>query len=278
TEDASTTLVTSPDIKPIFEYDRSNGDVSITGGYVYRGPSNDPQLQDKYIYGDYSSGRVWALDYDPSTGDATSELLFRADGHNITSFGLDSQGALYFSDYGAAAKLYKITGGNEEPQTVTVNGTGNWLPIADGTNGNIAALATASDGKIYVGGEFSLAGTLSTNNLAIYDPVSGWADFGNGTNGKVAAIAIGNDGAIYVGGDFTQIGGIPANNVAVWDGTTWAALDQGTNGPVAAIGIAKNGGVYIGGAFETAGELVINNIALWNNNTWASLTDTGTGV
>src|SRR5690606_17593131 len=90
TEDASTTLVTSPDIKPIFEYDRSNGDVSITGGYVYRGPSNDPQLQDKYIYGDYSSGRVWALDYDPSTGAATSELLFRADGHNITSFGLDS--------------------------------------------------------------------------------------------------------------------------------------------------------------------------------------------
>lgn len=277
-EDSSTTLITSPDIKPIFEYGRNNGDISITGGYVYHGPSNNPQLQGKYIYGDYISGRVWALDYNSTTGDATSELLFRTNGQNVSSFGLDRWGALYFSDYGTTAKIYKITGGNEEPQNVVVEGMGNWLPIADGTNGNVDALAAGSDGKIYIGGEFSEAGSIVANNLAIYDPVSGWSDFGSGTNGKVAAMAIGSNGALYVGGDFTQINGISANNIAVWDGTDWSALGQGTNGPVAAINLASNGGVYIGGTFETAGGLPTNNIALWHNNSWTSLTDNETGI
>ncbi|HCO86054.1 MAG TPA: glucose dehydrogenase, partial [Arenibacter sp.] len=44
-EDGSTVLATTPDIKPIFEYNRNNGDVSITGGYVYRGGSNNPQIK-----------------------------------------------------------------------------------------------------------------------------------------------------------------------------------------------------------------------------------------
>ncbi|HUH47307.1 MAG TPA: PQQ-dependent sugar dehydrogenase, partial [Arenibacter sp.] len=208
-ENASTTLITSPDIKPIFEYGRSSGDKSITGGYVYRGPSNTPLLQEKYIYGDYISGRVWALDYNPTTGAATSELLFKTNGQYISSFGLDKWGNLYFSDYRPASKLYKITGGNEGPRNVTVNGVGNWTSIASGTNGSIEAMSMATGGRLYVGGEFSLAGELSANNLAIYDPQSGWSNFGNGTNGKVAAISIANDGNIYVGGDFTQIGGIP---------------------------------------------------------------------
>ena len=49
-EDGSTVLATTPDIKPIFEYNRNNGDVSITGGYVYRGGSNNPQIKDKYLW------------------------------------------------------------------------------------------------------------------------------------------------------------------------------------------------------------------------------------
>lgn len=44
---------------PVHTYPRDLGR-SVTGGVVYRG-SDFPQLQGRYIYGDFVSGRVWAL-------------------------------------------------------------------------------------------------------------------------------------------------------------------------------------------------------------------------
>ncbi|HYT32045.1 MAG TPA: PQQ-dependent sugar dehydrogenase, partial [Thermoanaerobaculia bacterium] len=43
---------------PIFEYDHSSGDCSVTGGYVYRG-SAFPNLSGVYFYGDYCTGKLW---------------------------------------------------------------------------------------------------------------------------------------------------------------------------------------------------------------------------
>ena len=58
---SSTTLVTTPDRKPVYAYNHNNGDVSITLGYVCRGSLNSPAIKNKLIYGDYVSGRIWAL-------------------------------------------------------------------------------------------------------------------------------------------------------------------------------------------------------------------------
>ena len=276
-EDGSTVLATTPDIKPIFEYNRNNGDVSITGGYVYRGGSNNPQIKDKYIFGDYISGRVWALSYDPSTGDATSELLFRTNGQYIPSFGLDETGELYFSNYGTSSKLFKIIGGNNGPQTVAVNGVGDWYGMGEGTNGTVAAIAAMNDGSIVVAGGFTAAGNLVPANIALYGPDSGWNIFANGANGDIKSVAIDSEGNVFVGGDFTRIGDIPANNIAVWNGN-WSALGQGTNGPVSSIAIAPDNKVYVGGTFEIAGGTTVNNIALWEDGSWIPLTDTDTGT
>ncbi len=49
-------------LDPIWEYDHQVGK-SITGGNVYRG-SRVKELAGKYVYADYVSGKVWALDYD----------------------------------------------------------------------------------------------------------------------------------------------------------------------------------------------------------------------
>ncbi len=76
-------------VPPIFEYGHSNGDRSITGGYVYRGNAIS-SLQGKYIYGDFVSGRIWTIDTDGSD----NELLL-ASGLNIASFGTDSNKELY---------------------------------------------------------------------------------------------------------------------------------------------------------------------------------------
>lgn len=46
-------------IPPVHEYGRDQG-ISITGGFVYRGKNLKP-LQGAYIYGDWGSGRIWAL-------------------------------------------------------------------------------------------------------------------------------------------------------------------------------------------------------------------------
>ncbi len=46
-------------IFPIWEYGHGH-ECSLTGGYVYRGPSV-PGLEGKYIYGDYCSSKIWSL-------------------------------------------------------------------------------------------------------------------------------------------------------------------------------------------------------------------------
>ncbi|MFI5237061.1 MAG: PQQ-dependent sugar dehydrogenase [Ignavibacteriales bacterium] len=88
---------------PIWEYNHSIG-FSITGGYVYRG-ANVPELQGKYIYGDYITKRIWALDYD-GINPPTNQLLLTAPGF-ITSFGLDEQMELYVTSFDG--NIYKFT-------------------------------------------------------------------------------------------------------------------------------------------------------------------------
>jgi glucose/arabinose dehydrogenase len=79
---------------PVFEYDHSQG-CSITGGYVYRG-DRIPSLQGSYVYGDYCSGKIWALTYDG--GAVTENILLVDTGLSITSFGEDPAGNLYILD------------------------------------------------------------------------------------------------------------------------------------------------------------------------------------
>ena len=83
-------------VPPIFEYGQSNGDRSITGGYVYRG-SNLSTISGKYIYGDFVSGRIWALELD---GSDNEELL--SSGLNIASFGTDTNEELYICTFDGA--------------------------------------------------------------------------------------------------------------------------------------------------------------------------------
>lgn len=47
-------------IDPEFEYDHSDGNCAVTGGYVYRG-SRVPELYGSYIFGDSCSGNIWAV-------------------------------------------------------------------------------------------------------------------------------------------------------------------------------------------------------------------------
>lgn len=275
---SNTTLATEPHIPPIYAYNYNNGDRSVTGGYVYRGPLSNPLLQGKYIFGDYISGRVWSLDYNFSNGSAQRTELFKTNGQFISSFGLDETGQLYFSDYGNNVKLYKIIDQDTGPTTIPVNGVGAWINKGvPGTNGIVEVIANNGSGEFYVGGEFTNVSGISANNLAKYSKDGGWEALGDGTNGRVNAISFDTNGNIYVGGDFSQIDGVSASNIAVWNGSNWSGLGSGTDGPVSAIGVASNNSVYVGGAFQSAGGAVVNNIASWNG-AWNALSDGSNSV
>ena len=87
-------------IAPIFEYAQDNGDRSITGGYVYRGTENT-SFQGKYIYGDFVSGRIWALNEDGSSNELLSESHL-----SISSFGTDANQELYILAFDGS--IYKL--------------------------------------------------------------------------------------------------------------------------------------------------------------------------
>jgi len=88
---------------PILEYTHTNGDRSITGGFVYRG-SEISELQGLYVYADFVSGRIWTLDFSDLDNPDNTELI-RAN-FSISSFGLDQSNELYLC--GFDGKIYKF--------------------------------------------------------------------------------------------------------------------------------------------------------------------------
>ena len=80
-------------VLPVAEYGHDRG-CSITGGYVYRG-SALPGLVGTYLYGDYCSGTIWALD---GTSASPSPRVVGETGFALASFGEDEAGELYVAD------------------------------------------------------------------------------------------------------------------------------------------------------------------------------------
>jgi trimeric autotransporter adhesin len=144
-----------------------------------------------------------------------------------------------------------------------------------GLNGRVNAVAVSGSGDLYVGGQFTLAGGLSANNVARWNG-STWSALGEGVNGFVSALVIsGND--VYVGGYFSSAGGISTANIARWNGLAWTPLGSGTTGRVYALAVSGND-LYAGGDFIAAGGVSANDIARWNGNGWSALGNGLTGA
>ncbi|MEX2602037.1 MAG: PQQ-dependent sugar dehydrogenase [Balneolaceae bacterium] len=88
---------------PVWEYDRSRGDVSVTGGFVYRGPTL-PGLEGTYIYGDFASGRIWSLNVADQQEPVNSEIAHVSFG--VSSFGVDAENELYIC--GFDGKIHRL--------------------------------------------------------------------------------------------------------------------------------------------------------------------------
>lgn len=83
-------------IDPLVEYFRHEG-MSVTGGRVYRG-RRLPEFYGAYFYGDYVTGNVWILRLDENKRVIENRKVART-GLNISSFGEDAEGELYFTAF-----------------------------------------------------------------------------------------------------------------------------------------------------------------------------------
>lgn len=83
--------------EPIFEYGREDGG-SVTGGYVALGEAV-PELRGKYVFGDFLTGSLWALDLPSAAGQKAKAFTLGRWPILPSTFGRDASGALYVSDY-----------------------------------------------------------------------------------------------------------------------------------------------------------------------------------
>jgi glucose/arabinose dehydrogenase len=75
--------------EPIWDYDRSHG-WSVTGGFVYRG-ENFPELNGKYLFGDYVNGKIWVLEPDGKKPVGPERVTEIANVPGIVAFAADPQ-------------------------------------------------------------------------------------------------------------------------------------------------------------------------------------------
>ncbi len=83
---------------PITEYDHSMNDRSVTGGFVYRGAALT-DLVGWYVFGDFISGRIFAIPENSQPGVIPDVLLDTS--MSIVSFAEDNDRSLYVLDYGS---------------------------------------------------------------------------------------------------------------------------------------------------------------------------------
>lgn len=109
-------------IPPVHYYSHEIGR-SVTGGFVYRGPSV-PELRGKYIFADWGGRQIWSLDYagqNPyENGEVIVEQITDAE-RFISSFGVDESGELYmlFTFEGRIMRFKDSEGTSIEPPEET---------------------------------------------------------------------------------------------------------------------------------------------------------------
>ena len=113
-------------LNPIWDYPNPSQGSSVTGGIVYRG-ARIPALVGQYLFADFVSGRIWALNPDGVNPVAADRVQLLATDGGISSFGLDpATGDILLTDLteNAIKRLVAspATGGTALPATLAATG------------------------------------------------------------------------------------------------------------------------------------------------------------
>ncbi|MFQ5599276.1 MAG: FlgD immunoglobulin-like domain containing protein [Candidatus Krumholzibacteriia bacterium] len=172
---------------------------------------------------------------------------------------------------------FTIAGGDSAPGLAIWDGASwqGWefgrFIAGNGINGSAYALA-AHAGDVYVGGDFTTAGSLPVEHIARWDG-SQWHALGAGVNDRVLALASWN-GNMITAGRFTEAGGAAANRIARWDGSSWHPMGDGFDDDVYALAVSGSD-LFAAGRFIISGVMVTSRVARWAGDSWSNL---GTGL
>ena len=186
--------------------------------------------------------------FDPGANGAVNALAVQADSKVVVG------GA--FTTLGGGG-----TGTNTRNKIGRLSADGTFDGFNPGANGAVNALAMQADGRVLVGGDFTIIDTITRNFIARLN-VGGaiHSSFDPGANNGVSAFAIQADGKIVVGGTFTTLGGggtgsITRNNIGRLnaDGTPDNSFNPGANAAVDTLAVQADGKILVGGSFTTLG-------------------------
>ncbi len=95
-------------IDPLIEYPHTDDwGKSITGGAVYRG-KRTPMLDGYYLYGDYVSGRLWAMKFDPKTKTVVENRSIAWNQLPVFTFGQTDDGEVLMSTMMSGGKIFRF--------------------------------------------------------------------------------------------------------------------------------------------------------------------------
>ncbi len=133
----------------------------------------------------------------------------------------------------------------------------DWANVGSGTDGAVHALLLHNN-KLYAGGEFTTAGGVAANHVAVYDIATGqWQSMGS-LDSTVRALAVYKN-ELYAGGLFSGF-------VSKWNGSSWVDITQGFlyGEGVRALEV-WNDYLVIGGNFELATGALRRHVALYDS-------------
>ena len=89
--------------EPFYQYDHGDGQ-SVTGGYVAHRP---PTLAGRYLFGDYATGRIWALTPPASAEQPVDAVALGRFPFRISTFGRDASGTVYVGSHNEGT-VYRV--------------------------------------------------------------------------------------------------------------------------------------------------------------------------
>jgi len=95
-------------IEPLVEYPHTDDwGKSVTGGAVYRGKAT-PMLDGYYLYGDYVSGKVWALKWDREANKVTENREIAWQNLPVFTFGQTDSGEVLMTTQSGGGRIYRF--------------------------------------------------------------------------------------------------------------------------------------------------------------------------
>jgi len=151
---------------------------------------------------------------------------------------------------------------------------------------HIASLVLQPDGKVLIGGDFTIYNSISRNGIARLNADGSLdASFnpGIGANNTIRSLALQPDGKVLIGGEFTSYNGTPRKRIARLnaDGSLDATFNPGTgaNSGIHSLALQPDGKVLIGGEFSSDNSTPRNRIARLNaDGSLDASFNPGTGV